>query len=106
MLERKLGDEQAKRLFTRYADAFPEGYKDGHTPYEALKDLAKLELLEEPGQLEMHLFRKQPPRANGSRTGNDRKPDDGTASGSRSTGTASRWCSPPCCRCCTPSVCG
>jgi glutamate dehydrogenase len=60
VLERKLGDEQAKRLFSRYADAFPEGYKDGHTPYEAMKDLAKLELLEESGQLEMHLFRKQP----------------------------------------------
>ncbi|MEU0765186.1 NAD-glutamate dehydrogenase domain-containing protein, partial [Streptomyces microflavus] len=59
VLERKLGDEQSKRLFVRYADAFPEGYKDGHTPYEAMKDLAKLELLEEPGQLEMHLFRKQ-----------------------------------------------
>ena len=63
VLERKLGDEQAKHLFSRYADAFPEGYKDGHTPYEAMKDLAKLELLEEPGQLEMHLFRKlAPPR--------------------------------------------
>ncbi len=60
VLERKLGDEQAKHLFTRYADAFPESYKDGHTPYEAMKDLAKLELLEEPGQLEMHMFRKQP----------------------------------------------
>ncbi|MGC5021408.1 NAD-glutamate dehydrogenase [Micromonospora sp. DT47] len=59
VLERKLGDEQAKHLFSRYADAFPEGYKDGHTPYEAMKDLAKLELLEEPGQMEMHLFRKQ-----------------------------------------------
>ncbi|MDM4720487.1 NAD-glutamate dehydrogenase [Micromonospora sp. WMMA1363] len=59
VLERKLGDEQAKHLFVRYADAFPEGYKDGHTPYEAMKDLAKLELLEESGQLEMHLFRKQ-----------------------------------------------
>ncbi|WP_320067592.1 NAD-glutamate dehydrogenase [Micromonospora sp. RTGN7] len=65
VLERKLGDEQAKHLFARYADAFPEGYKDGHTPYEAMKDLAKLELLEEAGQLEMHLFRKQhAPRAN------------------------------------------
>ncbi|MFJ8684917.1 NAD-glutamate dehydrogenase [Micromonospora wenchangensis] len=64
VLERKLGDEQSKHLFTRYADAFPEGYKDTHTPYEAMKDLAKLELLEEPGQLEMHLFRKQwAPRA-------------------------------------------
>ncbi|TDB70332.1 NAD-glutamate dehydrogenase [Micromonospora sp. KC723] len=68
VLERKLGDEQAKHLFARYADAFPEGYKDGHTPYEAMKDLAKLELLEEPGQLEMHLFRKQlAPRAGGDR---------------------------------------
>ncbi|TDC32359.1 NAD-glutamate dehydrogenase [Micromonospora sp. KC213] len=68
VLERKLGDEQAKHLFARYADAFPEGYKDGHTPYEAMKDLAKLELLEEPGQLEMHLFRKQfPPRTGGGR---------------------------------------
>ncbi|MEV5819843.1 NAD-glutamate dehydrogenase [Micromonospora haikouensis] len=68
VLERKLGDEQAKHLFSRYADAFPEGYKDGHTPYEAMKDLAKLELLEEPGQLEMHLFRKQlAPRAGGGR---------------------------------------
>jgi glutamate dehydrogenase len=59
VLERKLGDEQAKRLLARYADAFPEVYKDQHTPYEAMKDLAKLELLDEPGQLEMHLYRKR-----------------------------------------------
>ncbi|HEX7746441.1 MAG TPA: NAD-glutamate dehydrogenase [Micromonosporaceae bacterium] len=59
VLDRKLGDESAKKLFRRYTDAFPEGYKDDHTPYEAMKDLAKLELLEEPGQLEMHMFRKQ-----------------------------------------------
>ncbi|MFE9204982.1 NAD-glutamate dehydrogenase [Micromonospora sp. NPDC007230] len=72
VLERKLGDEQAKHLFSRYADAFPEGYKDGHTPYEAMKDLAKLELLEESGQLEMHLFRKQlAPRVNGGGRGAD-----------------------------------
>ncbi|MEV4536426.1 NAD-glutamate dehydrogenase [Asanoa sp. NPDC049518] len=58
MLSRKLGDEQGKALFARYADAFPDGYKEENTPYEAFKDLAKLELLEEPGQLEMHLFRK------------------------------------------------
>ncbi|GFJ78329.1 hypothetical protein Phou_025090 [Phytohabitans houttuyneae] len=58
VLERKLGDEQAKRLYHRYAEAFPEGYKDEHAPFEAVKDLAKLELLDEPGQLEMHLFRK------------------------------------------------
>ncbi len=59
VLERKLGDEQAKKLASRYTDALPETYKDGHLPYEAVQDLAKLELLEEPGQLEMHLFRKK-----------------------------------------------
>lgn len=59
VLERKLGDEQAKKLAARYTDALPETYKDGHLPYEAVQDLAKLELLEEPGQLEMHLFRKK-----------------------------------------------
>ena len=84
VLERKLGDEPAKELFGRYAAAFPDSYKDGHTPYEAVQDLAKLELLEEPGQLEMHLYRKRhltrPARP--SRTT--------TTCGSRSTGTASR----------------
>ncbi len=59
VLERKLGDEQAKQLASRYTDALPETYKDWHLPYEAVQDLAKLELLEEPGQLEMHLFRKK-----------------------------------------------
>ena len=58
------------------ARRFPESYKDGHTPYEAVQDLAKLELLEEPGQLEMHLFRRA------HRTT--------TTCGSRSSGTASR----------------
>jgi glutamate dehydrogenase len=59
VLERKLGEEQAKDLFARYANAYPDSYKDGHTPYEGMQDLAKLELLEEPGQLEMHLYRKR-----------------------------------------------
>jgi glutamate dehydrogenase len=58
-LERKVGDEQAKALLGRYVTAFPEVYKDQHSPAEAVKDLAKLELLEEPGQLEMHLYRKR-----------------------------------------------
>src|SRR5919112_1593946 len=59
VLERKLGEEAEKDLYGRYAAAFPDSYKDGHTPYEAAQDLAKLELLEEPGQLEMHLYRKR-----------------------------------------------
>ncbi|MEU4422602.1 NAD-glutamate dehydrogenase [Actinoplanes sp. NPDC024001] len=59
VLERKLGDEPAKRLFSRYSTAYPESYKNSHTPYEGMQDLAKLELLEEPGQLAMHLFRRR-----------------------------------------------
>ena len=53
VLERKLGDHPAKALARRYVAALPEVYKDQHTPYEAVKDLAKRELLEEPGQLEL-----------------------------------------------------
>ncbi|MDT4993978.1 MAG: glutamate dehydrogenase [Actinoplanes sp.] len=59
VLDRKLGEEPAKALFARYSAAFPDSYKDVHTPYEAVHDLAKLELLEEAGQLEMHLYRKR-----------------------------------------------
>ena len=60
LLERKLGDEQSKAAATsRYVDALPDSYKDVHTPGEAAKDLAKLELLEEPGQLEMHVYRRR-----------------------------------------------
>ncbi|WP_229071258.1 NAD-glutamate dehydrogenase [Actinoplanes sp. DH11] len=59
VLERKLGDEQARTLINRYSSAYPESYKNGHTPYEGMQDLAKLELLEEPGQLALHLFRRR-----------------------------------------------
>ena len=37
----------------------PETYKDEHDPFEAAKDIAKLELLDEPGELVMHLYRKR-----------------------------------------------
>jgi glutamate dehydrogenase len=57
VLERKLGGEQAKTLYLRYGEALPDAYKDEHTPHEAAKDIAKLELLDEPGQLVMHVFR-------------------------------------------------
>ena len=65
VLERKLGEEPARELFGRYANAYPDSYKDGHTPYEGMQDLAKLELLEEEGQLEMHLYRKRRPGKGG-----------------------------------------
>ena len=59
VLGAKLGDEQSRHLYDRYATALPQTYKDEHTPYEASKDLAKLELLDEPGQLAMHLYRRR-----------------------------------------------
>jgi glutamate dehydrogenase len=59
VLESKVGDEQAKALYLRYANALPDSYKDAHLPAEAAKDLAKLELLEEPSQLEMHVYRRR-----------------------------------------------
>ena len=60
VLERKLNDEhQAKALYQRYGGAISETYKDEHTPYEAVKDVAKLELLDEPGQLVMHVYRRR-----------------------------------------------
>ncbi|HEX5200743.1 MAG TPA: NAD-glutamate dehydrogenase [Actinoplanes sp.] len=71
VLERKLGEEPARELFNRYANAYPDSYKDGHTPYEGMQDLAKLELLEEEGQLEMHLYRKRRPGKGG-----EPEPDD------------------------------
>jgi glutamate dehydrogenase len=59
VLDRKLGEGPAKVLYLRYAEALPETYKDEHTPYEANKDVAKLELLDEPGELVMHLYRRR-----------------------------------------------
>ncbi len=77
VLERKLGEEPAKALFQ------PVRGRATRTPTRTstrrtrrCKDLAKLELLEEPGQLEMHLL---PARAGTTAT-----------CGSRSTATASR----------------
>ncbi len=70
VLERMLGEESAKTLFVRYSAALPDSYKDGHSPYDAVQDLAKLELLEEPGQLEMHLYRRRHMR------GGTPEPDD------------------------------
>ncbi len=59
ILERKLGEEHGRLLFDRYAGALPDAYKDEHTPYEAVKDIAKMELLDEPGELAMHVYRRR-----------------------------------------------
>ncbi|WP_412538512.1 NAD-glutamate dehydrogenase [Longispora sp. K20-0274] len=59
VLDRHLGGDQEKRLFARYIEAYPQTYKDEHTPTEAAKDVAKLELVDEPGELALHLFRRR-----------------------------------------------
>ncbi|HWB37302.1 MAG TPA: NAD-glutamate dehydrogenase, partial [Rugosimonospora sp.] len=59
VMERKLGEEQCRNLYARYVEAFPDSYKDEHTPFEAVKDLAKLELLDEPGELAMHVYHRR-----------------------------------------------
>jgi glutamate dehydrogenase len=59
VLEKMLGEEGAKALHHRYSAALSDTYKDEHTPYEAGKDIAKLELLDEPGQLVMHVYRRR-----------------------------------------------
>src|SRR6266536_2973665 len=64
ILERKLGEEQGRLLFDRYAEAYSEGYKDEHTPFEAVKDIAKLELIDEPADLAMHVYRRRQDDAN------------------------------------------
>ncbi|HEY7225833.1 MAG TPA: NAD-glutamate dehydrogenase [Micromonosporaceae bacterium] len=57
-LDLRIGGEHARRLFDTYRRALPDTYKDAHTPFEAMQDLAKLELIEEPGQLVVHLYRR------------------------------------------------
>jgi glutamate dehydrogenase len=59
MLDVKLGGEQGRKLLERYGDALPETYKDSHSPYEAMQDLAMLEMLDEPGRLVLHLYRRR-----------------------------------------------
>ncbi len=53
----EIGEEQAAALVRKYGTAFPEAYKAEHTAEEAVRDLARIEVLEEPGQLGMHLYR-------------------------------------------------
>ncbi|GAA4902038.1 glutamate dehydrogenase [Stackebrandtia albiflava] len=59
LLDRKLGTEQSNELVERYGRAFSNTYKDWHSPFEAAKDIAKLELVDEPGELALHLYRRR-----------------------------------------------
>ncbi|MGH8793049.1 MAG: NAD-glutamate dehydrogenase [Stackebrandtia sp.] len=58
-LGQQFGHEQAKQLYSRYVDALSNTYKDEHSPYEAAKDLAKFELINEPGDLALHFYRRR-----------------------------------------------
>ena len=59
MLEEKLGEVKGHELLHRYRDALPQTYKDSHTSHEAVQDIAMLELLDEPDELVLHLFRRR-----------------------------------------------
>jgi glutamate dehydrogenase len=58
-LQRRVGDAQARYLIDRYRAGLPESYKDSNNAHEAAQDLAMLELLDEPSQLVLHLFRRR-----------------------------------------------
>ncbi|WP_163510657.1 NAD-glutamate dehydrogenase [Fodinicola acaciae] len=57
-MQESVGEEQARVLVRRYGPAFPEAYKEEHTVLEAAEDVSRLEMLEEPGDLGTHLYRK------------------------------------------------
>ena len=60
LLERKLGDEQARLLYsTATCDALPETLQGRAHAARGGPGLAMLELLDEPGQLVMHLYRRR-----------------------------------------------
>jgi glutamate dehydrogenase len=58
VLERRLGRAEAKRLYHRYGPALPASYKEEHDAYEAVKDIARMELMDQPGQVAMRVYRR------------------------------------------------
>ncbi|MFB9659551.1 NAD-glutamate dehydrogenase [Glycomyces mayteni] len=57
-LDHHVGEGQARTLYKQYANAYPPAYKAEHSPIDAAKDIAKLELLREAGDMELQLFRR------------------------------------------------
>ncbi len=57
-LDHHVGEGQARGLYRAYAEAYPPAYKAEHSPLDAAKDIAKLEMLHEPGDMELQLFRR------------------------------------------------
>jgi glutamate dehydrogenase len=56
-LEAMVDGPQARALQQRYAEGFPEAYKERHGAPVAVDDIARLEVLEEPADLGTHLYR-------------------------------------------------
>ncbi|GAB3660384.1 NAD-glutamate dehydrogenase [Glycomyces tarimensis] len=57
-LDHHVGEGQARSLYRAYSEAYPAAYKAEHSPLDAAKDIAKLEMLHEPGDMELQLFRR------------------------------------------------
>nr|WP_277605805.1 NAD-glutamate dehydrogenase [Glycomyces sp. L485] len=57
-LDHHVGEGQARSLFRTYSEAYPAAYKAEHPPIDAAKDIAKLEMLHEYGDMELQLFRR------------------------------------------------
>ncbi|GAB4006707.1 hypothetical protein GCM10029992_58290 [Glycomyces albus] len=57
-LDHHVGEGQARTLYRSYVDGFPAAYKAEHSPIDAAKDIARLEMLHEPGDMELQLFRR------------------------------------------------
>jgi glutamate dehydrogenase len=53
--------EKARGQLARYAGGFPEAYKERHSAADAVDDLARLEMLEDPGDLRTHLYHLDTP---------------------------------------------
>ncbi|SDD17824.1 NAD-glutamate dehydrogenase [Glycomyces harbinensis] len=57
-LDHHIGEGQARTLAKSYALAYPAAYKAEHSPLDAAKDIARLEILREAGDMELQLFRR------------------------------------------------
>src|SRR3970040_978853 len=61
LLVAQFGEERANRLFARFGQAFPAGYREDHAVRAALVDIEMMDALAAPPALAMHLYR--PPAA-------------------------------------------
>ncbi|MDP9286269.1 MAG: NAD-glutamate dehydrogenase [Actinomycetota bacterium] len=52
----ELGEEDAARLFPKYAEAFPAAYRDDFPPRAAVADIRRIEKLDPAGDLDLSLY--------------------------------------------------